>query len=261
MDFLDFRFLDFLDILLVAVFMYQIYKLARGTVAINIFIGVTAIYLVWQLVKALQMELLSEILGQFIGLGVLAIVIVFQQEIRKFLLFIGSANMNSRKNFFKQLNFFKEEQIVRTDVDSIISACVSMSKTKTGALIVLERNNRLDFLFNSNTGDKMNAEVNKPIIESVFYKNSPLHDGAMIIAKNTILATRVILPVSSSQNIPSRLGLRHRAAIGITENTDAVCIVVSEETGEVSYIRDGDLTIKKSHLELIQLVKDDLANI
>lgn len=240
--------------------MYQLYKLARGTVAINIFIGVTAIYLIWQVVKALQMEMLSEILGQFIGLGVLAIVIVFQQEIRKFLLFIGSANLRSRRSFFKQLRFFKEEQILRTDIDSIVKACVSMGKTKTGALIVLERNNKLDFLFN-NTGDKMNAEVNKPIIESIFYKNSPLHDGAVIISKNQIMATRVILPVSSSQNIPSRLGLRHRAALGITESTDAVCIVVSEETGEISHIREGNITIKKSPLELTQLVKEDMANI
>ncbi|MEN8137859.1 MAG: diadenylate cyclase CdaA [Bacteroidota bacterium] len=260
MDFLDLRFLDLLDILLVALFMYQLYKLARGTVAINIFIGVTAIYLVWQIVKALKMEMLSEILGQFIGLGVLALVIVFQQEIRKFLLFIGSANLKSRQSFFKQLRFFKEEQILRTDVDAIISACVSMGKTKTGALIVLERNNKLEFLINS-TGDKMNAEVNQPIIESIFYKNSPLHDGAIIISKNLILATRVILPVSSSHNIPSRLGLRHRAAIGITENTDSVCLVVSEETGEISHIKDGDITIKKSHLELTQMVKEDMANI
>ena len=115
--------------------------------------------------------------------------------------------------------------------------------------------------FSYNTGDKMNAEVNKPIIESIFYKNSPLHDGAVIISKNQIMATRVILPVSSSQNIPSRLGLRHRAALGITESTDAVCIVVSEETGEISHIREGNITIKKSPLELTQLVKEDMANI
>jgi uncharacterized protein (TIGR00159 family) len=240
--------------------MYQLYKLAKGTVAINIFIGVTSIYLVWQIVKALQMEMLSEILGQFIGLGVLALVIVFQQEIRKFLLFIGSSNLRSRQSFFKQLRFFKEEQIIRTDIDSIVASCVSMSKTKTGALIVLERNNKLEFIFN-NSGDKMNVEVNKPILESIFYKNSPLHDGAIIIARNIILATRVILPISTSQSIPSRLGLRHRAALGITENTDAVCIVVSEETGEISHIREGNITIKKSPLELTQLLKEDMGNI
>lgn len=240
--------------------MYQLYKLAKGTVAINIFIGVASIYFVWQVVRASHMEMLSEILGQFIGLGVLALVIVFQQEIRKFLLIIGSANLRSRQSFFKQLRFFREEQILRTDIDAIVSACVSMGKSKTGALIVLERNNKLEFLFNS-SGDKMSAEVNKPIIESIFYKNSPLHDGAIIISKNMILATRVILPVSTSQSIPSRLGLRHRAAMGITENTDAVCIVVSEETGEISHIREGNITIKKSPLELTQLIKDDMGNI
>lgn len=260
MEFIDIRLLDLIDILLVATLMYQIYKLTKGTVAINIFIGVTAIYLIWQVVKALKMEMLSEILGQFIGLGVLALVIVFQQEIRKFLLFIGSSNLRSRQSFFKQMRFFKEEQVLRTDVDAIVSACVSMSKTKTGALIVLERNNKLDFLL-TNSGDKMDAEVNKPIIESIFYKNSPLHDGAIIISKNQIKATRVILPVSTSQHIPSRLGLRHRAALGISENTDAICLVVSEETGEISHIQEGDITIKTSHLELTQLVKENMANI
>jgi len=260
LDFLEFRFLDLLDILLVAFFMYQLYKLAKGTVAINIFIGVTAIYLIWQVVKALQMEMLSEILGQFIGLGVLAIVIVFQQEIRKFLLFIGSSNLRSRSSIFKQVRFFKEEQVLHTDVDSIVKACVSMSKTKTGALIVIERRNKLDYLFNS-SGDRMNAEVSTPLLESIFFKNSPLHDGAVIISKNRIVATRVILPVSSSHSIPSRLGLRHRAALGITENTDAICLVVSEETGEISHIREGNITIKKSPLELTQLVKEDISNI
>ena len=240
--------------------MYQLYKLARGTVAINIFIGVMAIYLVWQVVKALQMEMLSEILGQFIGLGVLAIVIVFQQEIRKFLLFIGSSNLRSRSSVFKQLRFFKEEQILNTDIDSIVTACVSMAKTKTGVLIVLERTNKLEFLF-SNSGDKMNAEVNKPLLESIFYKNSPLHDGAVIISKNHILATRVILPVSTSRNIPLNLGLRHRAALGITENTDAVCLVVSEETGAISHVREGRITVKTSPLELTQMIKEDLANL
>ncbi len=240
--------------------MYQLYKLARGTVAINIFVGLTSIYLVWQIVKALKMEMLSEILGQFIGLGVLAIVIVFQQEIRKFLLFIGSSNLRSRSSFFKQLRFFKEKQILKTDVESIVNACFSMSKTKTGVLIVIERNSKLDFLIN-NSGDKINAEVSQPLLESIFFKNSPLHDGAVIISKNSIVATRVILPVSSSHRIPSRLGLRHRAAFGITENTDAVCLIVSEETGEVSYIREGKITRVSFPLELVQLVKKDISNI
>lgn len=240
--------------------MYRLYKLAKGTVAINIFVGVTAIYLVWQIVKALQMEMLSEILGQFIGLGVLALIIVFQQEIRKFLLFIGSSNLSSRKNFFNQIHFFREKQILKTDIDVIVNSCISMSKTNTGALIVLERNNKLDFLFN-NSGDKMNIEVNKPIIKSIFFKNSPLHDGAIIISKNKILATRVILPVSNSQQIPLRLGLRHRAAIGITENTDAICLTVSEETGDVSYIKDGNIFMKMPSPQLLDLLRKDMSNI
>lgn len=240
--------------------MYQIYKLVRGSVAVNIFIGLTSIYLVWQIVKVLRMEMLSGILGQFIELGVLAIVIVFQQEIRKFLLFIGSTNLKSRQNFINQFHFFKEENKDSSiDIQSILETCISLSKTYTGALIVLERTNKLDFLYNS-SGDKVKAEVNRNLLESIFYKNSPLHDGAVVISKNTIIATRVILPVST-QNIPKRLGLRHRAALGITEHTDAVCLVVSEETGAVSYIKEGNITTKISPIDLTEILKDDMRDI
>ncbi len=256
MEYLNFNFLDFLDIILVAILLYSVYKLIRGTVAINIFLGIAIIYLIWKLTEALKMELLSDILGKFIGGGFIALIIVFQQEIRRFLLMLGSTNFTSKKNFLKQLNFLKSEMIESTNVSAIIDACKDMEKSKTGALIVIKRNNSLDFV--KHTGDTMNAEVNKPILKSIFYKNSPLHDGAVIIEDNKIVATRVILPNAKEANIPLRFGLRHRAGIGISDKTDALVLVVSEETGEISYIKDGQFVLYKNLDELNILIRHDL---
>lgn len=252
-----FNVIDVIDIVLVAFLMYYMYKLVKGTVAINIFIGIVMVYLIWKLTQALQMQLLSNILGGFISVGMFALIVVFQQEIRKFLLMIGSTNIGNRKKFFKQLKFLKTDAIPEIHTDDIISACTKMGSTKTGALIVLERNNNLDFLVI--TGDEMKIKVTQPIIESIFFKNSPLHDGAVIIKDNTIKATRVILPVNNEKKIPQRFGLRHRAAIGITEKTDALALVVSEETGQISYIKDGEFVMFKDASELSEMIKNDLA--
>ena len=258
LDFIDFSFLDVLDIILVAVLLYYIYKLLKGTVAINIVIGIALIFLIWKITQTLHMEMLSGILGYLLSGGVIALIIVFQQEIRKFLLMIGTTNFSTKKGFLNQLKFLQSEINSDTDTDTIIKACTQLSKTKTGALIVIERTNKLDFLVN--TGDLMNALVNNAILKSIFYKNSPLHDGATIIRDNYIIASRVILPVSENTKIPARFGLRHRAAIGITEKTDAVCILVSEETGEISYIKDGGFILYKSMEELMETIKKDLSN-
>ncbi len=258
-NFINFRFLDILDIVLVAVLLYYVYQLIRGTAAINIFIGIAIIYLIWKLTVAVQMELLSDILGKFLGGGFIALIIVFQQEIRKFLLMVGSTNFASKKNFAKRFKFLSNTdnlEEVTTDVKSIISACVDMSKTKTGALIVIERNNHLDLL--KQTGDTMQAEVNKPLLNSIFYKNSPLHDGAIIIEDNLITATRVILPVEKDIDIPARFGLRHRAAIGVTMRYDALALVVSEETGQISYLKDGEFVLYEDSKQLIELIRKDL---
>lgn len=252
-----FNVIDVIDIVLVAFLMYYMYKLVKGTVAINIFIGIVMVYLIWKLTQALQMQLLSNIFGGFISVGMFALIVVFQQEIRKFLLMIGSTNIGNRKKFFKQLKFLKTDAIPEIHTDDIISACTKMGSTKTGALIVLERNNNLDFLVI--TGDEMKIKVTQPIIESIFFKNSPLHDGAVIIKDNTIKATRVILPVNNEKKIPQRFGLRHRAAIGITEITDALALVVSEETGQISYIKDGEFVMFKDASELTEMIKTDLA--
>ncbi|MGJ8759170.1 MULTISPECIES: diadenylate cyclase CdaA [unclassified Polaribacter] len=255
-DFIEFSLLDALDIVLVATLLYYIYKLLKGTVAINIVIGIAFIFLIWKITQALKMEMLSGILGYLLSGGVIALIIVFQQEIRKFLLMIGTTNFTNKRSFLKQLKFLHTEIGTEIDTEIILDACKNMAKTKTGALIVIERTNALDFLIN--TGDSMNALVNVAILESVFYKNSPLHDGALIIRDNYIVATRVILPVSDSTKIPSRFGLRHRAAIGVSEKTDAVCLLVSEETGEISYIKDGGFELYSDFNELDEKLKKDL---
>ena len=255
LDFLEYSFLDILDVVLVAVLLYYIYKLLRGTVAINIFIGITIIFLIYKVTEALEMEMLSGILGTLTGGGIVALIVVFQQEIRKFLLMLGTTNFTSKRNFLKQLNFAKTEASIETDVEIIVRTCEMMGRQKTGALIVFERGQKLDFV--KSTGDSMNLEVNKPILESIFYKNSPLHDGAVIIKDNIIVGTRIILPLSD-KDLPARFGLRHRAAVGITEKTDALSLVVSEETGKISYIKDGEFVLYEDDFSLIETIKSDL---
>jgi diadenylate cyclase len=232
LSFLDFSFLDVLDILLVAFLLYQIYRLVKGTVAINIFIGVAAIFLIWKLVQALQMEVLSIILGNFIGVGVIALVIVFQQEIRRFLLVIGSTNFTSRRIFIKQLRWLRDEHDEDIPFHEISNACADMSRSKTGALIVIEHKSQLGSFID--TGTRIDGALSMPLLLAIFMKNSALHDGAVIISGSTIKAAGCILPVTEKPNVPTRFGLRHRAAMGISEKTDAVVVVVSEETGDLS---------------------------
>lgn len=256
-NFLNLGFLDILDIVLVAVLLFYIYKLIRGTAAINIFIGIAIIYLIWKLTQALEMELLSDILGKFLGGGFIALIIVFQQEIRKFLLMIGSTNIASKKGFLKRFSFFRSEIAANNHIDEIVTFCDEMAKIKTGVLIILGRNNSLEIV--KITGDPMHIEVNKPILKSIFYKNSPLHDGALIIENNIITATRVILPIENTIEIPAHFGLRHRAGLGITTRTDALALVVSEETGQISYINNGAFILFEDAGDLIEIIKEDLA--
>lgn len=256
LDFLDLRILDIVDIVLIAALLYYLYKLVKGTVAVNIFIGIVIIYFVWKLTQLLQMEMLSNVLGEFIGVGMFALIVVFQQEIRKFLLMIGSTNFARRRKFLQTLKLIKDDLETPNDVEAIVRACENMGKTNTGALIVIQKSTSLDFV--KNTGDTMKILVNQPIIESIFYKNSILHDGAIIIEDNYITATRVVLPVSNDRTIPLRFGLRHRAAVGITEKTDALALVVSEETGQISYIQDGEFVMFEDREELISKLQADL---
>lgn len=254
----DIGLFDLLDVVLMALLLFMIYRLVRGTAAIPIFLGIVIIYLIWKLTELLHMNLLSTLLGQFISVGVFALIVVFQQEIRKFLLLIGSTRFLKRIKFFDKIRFDRNgSSAFPTNVQAVVNALYSMGSTQTGVLLVLQRSNALDFV--KTTGDAMQIKVNQPILESIFFKNSPLHDGAVIIEGNTITATRVILPLTSSQNVPSRFGLRHRAAIGITEKTDALSLVVSEESGDISYFKDGEFVHFDSKEKLIALLKNDLA--
>ncbi|MBN1251549.1 MAG: diadenylate cyclase CdaA [Bacteroidales bacterium] len=263
MSFLNFGIIDFIDILLVAFLLYKLYNLLKGTVAINIFAGIFALYLIWLLVKALNMSLLSTILGQFMGVGVIAIIIVFQQEIRRFFLIIGSdylSNLNlSIENIFSKI--LKEEPKVK--VYSIAIACINLSKSKTGALIIVSDTSKLDNY--AETGTILNAETSSSLLESIFFKNTPLHDGAVIIFKDKIYAAACILPVSDDKNLDPRYGLRHRSALGISESANTFSIVVSEETGEISYIKSGKFhsDVKGSELRKVleyEFIKKDKNN-
>lgn len=254
--FINFNVLDVIDILLVALFAYTVYKLLRGTAAINILIGIFVMYIIYRITSLLKLNMFSNILGALLSAGVVGIMIVFQQEIRKFLLMMGSSKIANRRNFFKQFRFLKTETHTPNDVETIVQACYKLSKEHTGALIVIERTNNLDFV--THTGDRMYAQVSVPLIESIFYKNSPLHDGAIIVKDNFIKAVRIVLPVTN-KTLPKRFGLRHKAAVGITEKTDAVCLIVSEETGKISYVSDGEFIHFTNENELIERLKTDLS--
>ena len=235
MDFFKIGLLEFIDISLVALLIYQIYRLVKGTVAINIFIGISSIYIIWKIVSALNFHLLSEILGQFIGVGVFILAVIFQQELRKFLVILGKGNILKNKNFFKVNFATKEENMLKTE--EISKACYNMSKSKTGAIIIISKNDNLKPFIDS--GVKINSNLSSALLESIFYKNSPLHDGAIIIKNNKIVSVRCVLPVTNSTDFPGHLGMRHRAAVGITEQNDSIAVIVSEERGDITYVKDG----------------------
>ncbi len=254
-DFLKIRLLDVIDVLLVAFLLYQLYNLIKGTGTINIFLGIIAIYVIWLIVKAFEMQLLSEILGQFISVGVIALIIVFQQEIRQFLLALGSPNfLKKGAKGFRGLRW-QISQLEGLDIEPIVNACESMAASNTGALIVIARRNELKAYVE--TGEAINASISKQLLENIFFKNSPLHDGAVIIISNKIKAARCVLPVSEKTDFPSFIGLRHRAAAGITEESDAITIVVSEQRGEISLAQNGELTINIKAIKLREfLIKE-----
>ena len=229
--FLHIRLLDVIDIILVALLFYQIYMLIRGTVAFNIMLGVVAIYIFWWAVRALKMELLSTILGSVLGVGVIALIIVFQQEIRRFLAKPEKPVILAR---LFRLRFETKSQV---KIRSIMKAVMQFSQEKTGALIVIKRKSNMDMY--AETGDILNAETSSRLLYSIFNKTSPLHDGAVIIENDKVKAARVILPVTDKPDLPPEYGLRHRAGLGISEVTDSLVIGVSEETGQISIAENG----------------------
>jgi diadenylate cyclase len=251
--FLEVSWVDVIDISLVTLLLYQVYKLIRGSIAVNIFLGILALYLVYLIVRAAEMELLATILGQFMGVGVLAMIILFQPEIRKFLLVIGRGT-EFRENFFKTIANWRNTYHDEFDIQQVLEATKNLKATKTGALIVFSRDVELRFYVE--TGDALNAEVSKRLLISIFNKNSPLHDGAVIIYKGRIKAARCILPVSENDHLPAHFGLRHRAAVGMSENTDTLVLAISEETGRLILARNGKflrgLKLKQVELKIME---------
>jgi diadenylate cyclase len=232
--------LDIIDIVLVALVLFQLYRLIRGTAAISIFLGIFFIYLFWLVVKALNMELISALLGQVIGVGVIALIIVFQQEVRRFLLVIGNKYMTrSRFSFSRMFSIKTGESASPREAEEIVKACERMSAGKTGALIVRSRKSSLDLF--SEGGEILKARISAELLETIFFKNTPLHDGAVFISGGLILAARCPLPTTDQVNLPPRFGMRHRAAIGMSEHSDALIIVISEESGFISVVDTGEM--------------------
>ncbi len=239
---------DIIDIFLVAVILYQIYTLMKGSRAMNIFFGVLIFIFAYILTLIFEMDLLGLILSKVMSVGIILLVIIFQDEIRRFFFQLGTRR---KWGFMKRIeSFWKDNDISLSEISSmqIVNACQKMAKNKVGALIILQQSARLDDFIDS--GEEINAKISTMLIENIFFKNSPLHDGAMIISNNRICAAGCILPVSHDMNIPKYLGLRHRSAMGISEKTDAIAIIVSEETGLISVAKNGQFKLNISPEEL-----------
>ena len=252
--FIEFGIKDFIDILLVAYLLYQTYRLMKDSGSINIFIGILVFIGCWIIVsQVLEMRLLGSIFDKLVSVGVLALIVLFQDDVRKFLVTVGSHKR--WENILRFLRKSKQEKIEQSDIMPIVMACMSMSKGKVGALIVIEKNVPLNEIIRS--GETINADVNQRLIENIFFKNSPLHDGAMIIRHKQIIAAGCILPVSHDLNIPKELGLRHRAAMGVSQETDALAIIVSEETGGISVAYKGQFHLRLTAEELERILTKD----
>ena len=251
----EFGIKDIIDILLVALMLYYIYRLMKESRSLNVFIGIIVFVLVWLFVsQVLEMRLLGAIMDKLVSVGVIGLIVLFQEEIRRFLYSLGAhQRFKSVARFFFVNGKPKEDIIDKETIMPIVLACMDMSRGKVGALIVIERGLRLDDIVD--TGDVIDSRINQRLIENIFFKNSPLHDGAMIIVNNRIRAAGCILPVSHNNDIPRSLGLRHRSALGITQETDATAIIVSEETGNISVARNGKLHLKLTGKDLEQLLR------
>ncbi|MDD3079429.1 MAG: diadenylate cyclase CdaA [Paludibacter sp.] len=252
-------FKDIIDIFLVAVLLYQMFKLLKRSGAVNVFLGIMAFVICWFLVSyVFKMELLGGIFDRVVSVGTFALIVLFQDEIKRFFSRIGSKEQWSAFNILRK--FFNNHQPLKENTDihivQIVLACRNMAKTYTGSLIVITRENELESYVLS--GEQINANISSRLIENIFFKNSPLHDGAMVITSRRIRAAACILPISKNQSIPKRMGLRHRAAVGITEQSDAIAIIVSEETGHISWAINGKLTINVKPEQLEHFLSEEL---
>ena len=257
--FFEFGIKDFIDILLVALILYYIYRLMRESRSLNVFIGILVFVVTWLFVsQVVEMKLLGSILDKLVAVGVIALIVLFQDEIRKFLYNVGA---HRRMRAFAKMFSTKradedEKKALKEIIMPVVMASMNMSRGKVGALIVIERAMPLDEI--AVTGDQIDSNINQRLIENIFFKNSPLHDGAMIISKRRIRAAGCILPVSHDMDIPKELGLRHRAAMGVSQESDAVAVVVSEETGSISVAVSGQFKLRLSAEELESILTKEL---
>jgi len=259
MNLIDFGLKDAVDILLVALMLYYIYRLMRDSRSLNVFSGIMIFIVAWLFVsQILEMRLLGAILDKLVSVGVIALIVLFQEEIRKFFYTLGAHKQMQRlrRLFMSTKASEKERREVKQTIMPVVMAAMSMAKSKTGALIVFERSMALDDIVA--TGDMIDANINQRLIENIFFKNSPLHDGAMIISHRRIRAAGCILPVSHDLDIPKELGLRHRAAMGMSQESDALAIVVSEETGTISTALRGEFRLRLSAEELESILTNEL---
>ena len=257
--FIEFGLVDIIDILLVALMLFYIYRLMRESRSLNVFIGIMVFIVIWLFVsQIMQMCLLGSILDKSVSVGVIALIVLFQEDIRTFLYNLGAhRRMKGLMRFFSKEKG-KDQKEVKESIMPIVMSCMNMSKGKVGALIVIERTMPLDDIVR--TGDLIDAAINQRLIENVFFKNSPLHDGAMIISKQRIKAAGCILPVSHDLDIPKELGLRHRAAMGMSQESDALSVVVSEETGGISVAVRGEFRLRLSAEELEGILTKELSD-
>lgn len=257
--FIEFGLIDIIDIFLVALMLFYIYRLMRESRSLNVFIGIMVFIVIWLFVsQIIQMRLLGSILDKLVSVGVIALIVLFQEDIRIFLYNLGAhRRMRSIMRFFSKEKG-KDHKGVKETIMPIVMSCMNLSKGKVGALIVIERTVPLDGIVR--TGDTIDAAINQRLIENIFFKNSPLHDGAMIISKRRIKAAGCILPVSHDLDIPKELGLRHRAAMGMSQESDALSIVVSEETGGISVAVRGEFRLRLSAEELEGILTKELAD-
>ena len=257
--FFEFGIKDIVDILLVALILYYIYRLMKESRSLNVFMGILVFVVLWLVVsQVLQMKLLGSILDKFVSVGVIVLVVLFQDEIRKFLYNLGAHQRMKSFRRFLSLNDKKQDtEKLKQIIMPIVMSCMSMSKKKVGALIVIQRATPLDDIVA--TGERIDADISQRLIENLFFKNSPLHDGAMIISDHRIKAAGCILPVSHNLNIPKELGLRHRAALGITHESDSIAIVVSEETGGISVAIRSQFQLRLTAEKLESILTQEMA--
>mgnify|MGYP002521525349 CR=1 FL=1 len=255
--FFDFGIKDVVDIFLVALMLYYIYRLMKESRSLNVFIGIMMFVVLWIFVShILEMRLLGSIMDKLVSVGVIALIILFQDDIRKFLYNLGA---HQRVRTLVKLFSSEKDSVSEQDKETImpiVMACMNMSRRKEGALIVIERGTPLDDIVD--TGDLIDANINQRLIENIFFKNSPLHDGAMIISKRRVKAAGCILPVSHNMDIPKELGLRHRAAMGISQECDAIAVVVSEETGGISVAIKGEFQLRLSAEKLESILTREM---